>query len=231
MLEGGADAVAPFNFVHKATPVKRQYPCGSCGHHSAIEVYETVLAIHGKGLKAYSVQQLIDCVPHGAPWTNWGCKGSFPGQNLRWLSQHGAVPNAQYPYKASQGKCRKPNGPAPKLKGIVELSTFNTRPLNENSMISALKQYGPLSIVVDIHSHGEVWAHYSHGILPASHCSSRSGSATHAVTVFGYGVSGGQKYWLVRNHFGSSWGEKGYIRLQFGHNTCGVANWVIAAKF
>jgi hypothetical protein len=49
-------------------------------------------------------------------------------------------------------------------------------------------------------------------------------STDHAVTVVGYGTSGGIPYWLIKNSWGSSWGEAGYIRLQRGVGMCGIGS-------
>ena len=49
----------------------------------------------------------------------------------------------------------------------------------------------------------------------------------HGVAIVGYGNQSGEGYWLVRNSWGSSWGDKGYIKMatqdKSGHGTCGIA--------
>lgn len=42
----------------------------------------------------------------------------------------------------------------------------------------------------------------------------------HAVIITGWGVSGGQEYWIVKNSWGTGWGENGYFRINFG--LCGI---------
>jgi aminopeptidase C len=45
----------------------------------------------------------------------------------------------------------------------------------------------------------------------------------HAVVAVGYN-NAGTPYWIVRNSWGTSWGESGYIRMAKGRNMCGIAD-------
>lgn len=83
-------------------------------------------------------------------------------------------------------------------------------------MAAQLHKYGPMSISVD----ASAWQYYRGGVLRASACGRR---LDHAVQLVGFNV--GHGYWIVRNSWGERWGEHGFIRLQFGHNTCGMSDY------
>jgi C1A family cysteine protease len=79
----------------------------------------------------------------------------------------------------------------------------------------------PVSIAIA--SRSSVYRFYKSGIINSSYCGTR---VDHAVLVVGYGSSNGQRYWIIKNSWGSSWGEKGYQRVAMttGSNAgiCGI---------
>ena len=88
-------------------------------------------------------------------------------------------------------------------------------------MKSALAKQ-PLAVAVDAES--SAWNNYSSGVLDTSRCGT---SLDHAVLVTGWGhdSKSGLDYWMVKNSWGTRWGDKGYIKLAAqadGHGICGV---------
>jgi len=77
----------------------------------------------------------------------------------------------------------------------------------------------PLS--VSIEADRSVFGNYRSGIFNSSSCGT---SLDHATNVVGWGSSGSTDYWIMRNSWGTSWGEKGYMRLEIvsGHGICGI---------
>jgi len=90
---------------------------------------------------------------------------------------------------------------------------------NEDAMVAALNDKGPLSVALD----ATYWSFYSGGIYDSS-CSSER--MNHGVLLVGYGSENGTGYWIIKNSWADDWGEKGYLRLIRGKNKCGVNNFV-----
>merc|ERR1711988_898989 len=84
-----------------------------------------------------------------------------------------------------------------------------------------MMKHGPLSICVD----AMPWQTYTGGILKnAANCPGGQMDLDHCVQVVGYNKSGATPYWIVRNSWAESWGEKGFIYLEMGKNMCGIAD-------
>ena len=85
--------------------------------------------------------------------------------------------------------------------------------------MNAVASVGPIAVSVDASN----WHSYESGVFAG--CNQQNPDVDHAVTLVGYGEENGQKYWLVRNSWGTSWGENGYIKLEKfgeGKEPCGT---------
>merc|ERR1712194_337196 len=97
---------------------------------------------------------------------------------------------------------------------VTKITDYSVISQDEDQIAAALAQYGPLSIGID----ADPFQTYKSGVLDVS-CGSQ---LDHGVAIVGYGVDNGKKYWKVRNSWGSSWGEGGYIRIVRGKGECGL---------
>jgi len=196
----------------KCTAVKDQGQCGSCWAFATTENIESVWHIHGHPLIDMAPQEIVDCDTEMD-----GCGGGDPEQAYLFVVSEGGLDTEKsYPYTAQNGPCRfKPADVAAKIKG--ETNGFGG---SENQMAANLAATAPFSIIVD----ASKWQFYTGGILKATQCGH---TLDHAVIASGYSLT--DKYWNVRNSWGTGWGEKGYIRLEFGHNTCGLTTEVLTS--
>lgn len=103
---------------------------------------------------------------------------------------------------------------------------------NEADLKAAVANIGPIAISVDMTGTSAIRGYYS-GVYTSTVCSNEPEKATHAMTVVGYGTtSTGQDYWIVRNSWGTKWGDNGYIKwARNKNNMCGIANWGIYPVF
>jgi len=192
--------------------VKNQGQCGSCWAFGTVAALEGQTAIKKGNLPDCSEQQLVDCDRQSS-----GCQGGLPDFANQYIAQQGSNgldTQSSYPYTARDGTCDT----SKTQDGQNVCATINGHtnvPQGESSLQQAVGTVGPITIGVN----ASPWSSYAGGIYDDSSCSAR---LNHAVAAVGYDTN--QNYWIVRNSWGSSWGEQGYIRMVMGKNMCGLSN-------
>ncbi|RDX60395.1 Senescence-specific cysteine protease SAG39, partial [Mucuna pruriens] len=197
------------------TPVKNQGACGCCWAFSAVAATEGIHALSAGKLISLSEQELVDCDTKGM---DQGCEGGLMDDAFKFIIQnHGLDTEANYPYKGVDGKCNA------KEEAIhtVTITGYEDVPANNEKALQIAVANQPVSVAIDASSSG--FQFYKSGVFTGS-CGTE---LDHGVTAVGYGVSDGTEYWLVKNSWGTEWGEEGYIRMQRGVNAeeglCGIA--------
>jgi len=196
------------------TPVKDQGQCGSCWAFSTVENIESMYCMKNKidctTFAPLSPQEIVDC-----DTTDQGCDGGDPPTAYAFVMQEGGLEDdSDYPYTAADGTCAFQSN---LVKVTITNWQYATTNSDEPTMQNNLVSWGPLSICVD----AEPWQDYTSGIMMASDCSN---SLDHCVQLVGYDMTNSTPFWIVRNSWGLDWGENGYIRLQYGQDTCGCAD-------
>jgi len=194
------------------TPVKNQQQCGSCWAFSTTGSTEGAHAIKTGNLVSLSEQQLVDC---STAQGNQGCNGGMMDQGFQYIiTNNGITTEAAYPYTAADGTCNTNVQPAATLSSFVDVTSGS-----ETALLAAVN-IGPVSIAIEADQ--QCFQFYSGGILSDPSCGMQ---LDHGVLVVGYGTDSATNtpYWIVKNSWGASWGESGYIRLIRGTNECGVA--------
>jgi len=186
------------------TPIKNQGQCGSCWSFSTTGSIEGQNYLKHNKLSSFSEQELVDC----SKGTNQGCEGGDMDAAFEWIESNGLCYESAYPYTAADGTCQESSCTAEvQVTGYTDISQGNTDDLK-----TAIGTKGPISVAVNANF---FWQLYSGGIFDHS-CN--PSDLDHGVLAVGYGSN----YWKVKNSWGESWGESGYIRLKDG-NTCGIA--------
>jgi C1A family cysteine protease len=209
-------------------PIKDQGQCGSCWAFSTISVIESAWAIAGNPLTSFSEQEIVDCStgcsnepPYGNV-CNQGCNGGWPWNAFVDVVSWGGVElESKYVYTAQTGTCKRTaNGPATApISNYTCLSHTQGAPADEDDMAAFLAANGPISIAMD----AGILETYTGGIIKPTAGECSQVQLDHAIVIVGYDFTGPTPYWIVRNSWGTSWGEKGYFRIVKGTNACGLA--------
>ena len=228
-VKGTNAAPAAFDWRDKGyvSPVKDQAACGSCWAFAAVANLEGLYYGKKKKMVTMSEQMLVDCDTYDS-----ACNGGLMERTFTWLKENGGImTDADYPYVAYKKTCA--SDPSKyvdmKINGYKKLgpSTLGWTPVDENEIKEFLYETGPLAIALNaspLHS-------YTGGIVDRTSSQCSTYGINHAVTMVGYGHDDAQNkdYWIIKNSWGKSWGEKGYFRIRRGNGTCGVNCYITTA--
>lgn len=200
------------------SPVQDQGLCGSCWAFSSMGALEAQMKKRTGVLIPLSPQNLVDCsISDG----NLGCRGGYISKAFKYVIRNNGVDSEKsYPYEHQDGKCRY------SVKGKAgHCSNYHIIPEgDERALQAVVASVGPVAVAVNAMLPS--FHQYRGGLYSAPDCNPRF--TNHAVLVVGYGTDRGQDYWLVKNSWGTQWGEEGFIRLARNkHNLCGIASFAI----
>lgn len=194
--------------------VGRQEKCGACWAFASAAAVEGQHFRKTGRLIPLSPQNLLDCVD---PNERNKCGGGSLHRAFEYIKKNGIDTDKSYPYKAVGGSCKfKRRSVGATIQDYEDVAEGN-----ENKLKEAIATIGPITVAVDS-SHSS-FEFYSSGIYYEPKCSSKN--LDHAVLAVGYGTDqNGQDYYIIKNSWGTDWGENGYMRLARNrHNHCGVA--------
>ena len=173
---------------------------------------------HGESYNyVLSPEQLLQCVT-----ASNGCDGGSVDDAYQYLQSYGLEQNNNYPYTSFYGTTGGPCAYNANL-GVVRVGGYFTQLSgSESCMADYVQQTGPITVCV---AASEAWYSYSGGIMHSSSCPANT--PNHCMQAVGVKPSSYSGYWKLRGNFGSQWGEGGYIRISYNHNTCNIESYPI----
>ncbi|XP_058545677.1 cathepsin W isoform X1 [Neofelis nebulosa] len=217
--------------------VKKQESCSCCWAMAAAGNIEALWGIKYRQSVELSVQELLDCGRCGD-----GCRGGFVWDAfITVLNNSGLASEKDYPF---QGQVKPHRCLAKKHKKVAWIQDFIMLPDNEQKIAWYLATQGPITVTINM----KLLKLYKKGVIEATPTSCDPFLVDHSVLLVGFGKSesvadrragaaGAQPqsrrsipFWILKNSWGTKWGEKGYFRLYRGNNTCGITKYPLTAR-
>jgi C1A family cysteine protease len=198
------------------TPVKNQGQCGSCWAFSSTGAMEGAWYIAKNKRVSLSEQQLIDC---SKKYDNKGCHGGLMDNAFLFTIDNAICSEEEYPYTASSSV-------APSCKKCSPISFFtNCYDVEANNQIQLQYAVSMTPVSIAIEADTTLFQSYSSGVITDETCGT---NLDHGVLIVGYGIESNIPYWLVKNSWGTEWGDEGYVKIKRSSSTndkgiCGIA--------
>jgi xylem cysteine proteinase len=190
------------------TAVKDQGQCGACWSFSTTGALEGLYFIQKGTLISFSEQQLMDC---SSSYGNQGCNGGLMDDAFQYVEAKGIMKESDYSYKGKTGTCKWNSS-----KVVFKTTGYSDVTANSTTQLKAALNKGPVSVAIEADQ--SVFQSYTGGIITSTSCGT---NLDHGVLAVGYN---GTSYIIVKNSWGPTWGESGFVRIgqASGAGICGI---------
>ncbi|KAH3711271.1 dipeptidyl peptidase 1-like [Dreissena polymorpha] len=206
--------------VNYVSPIRDQGDCGSCYAFGSMGLYEARERVFTNNTvqKVYSTQDVVSCSQYSQ-----GCDGGFPYLIAgKYGQDFGLIEEECFPYEGKDMECIKTACARKYTRDYYYIGGYYGA-CNEPLMRAELVKNGPIAVSFEVY--GDFMA-YKSGIY--HHITGLEGKfnpweiTNHVVLVVGYGEEQGVPYWIVKNSWGTSWGEDGFFRIRRGTDECSI---------
>lgn len=190
------------SWINVLTPVKDQGKCNACYAFSGLGAVEAQYSAKSGIKESLSEQEIIDCSTE-----NEGCVGGQPYLVYKYIMERGVSRTADYPFKGKKGVCERPTfgNFFQKVTGYLFVNK------GVLAIMRALK-FGPVTII----GYASVGLKfYYNGLYEGQGCKEGQ-TPNHSALVYGYNLRTDKPYFMVKNGWGSNWGEGGLFKLKIG---------------
>lgn len=204
------------------TPVKNQAQCGGCWAFSSTGATEGALFLSSGKLTSLSEEQLIQCENKQHGGSDMGCNGGLMDSAFEWYAKgNGPCTEAAYPYTSGSGTTGECKGTS-FCKSVA--SVGGHKDVQTEAQLMAAVDIGPVSIAVEADK--SVFQSYKKGVVDSKACGKQ---LDHGILLVGYGTAStfyhpAKQYWKIKNSWGETWGENGYVRFVRDKDQCGIAD-------
>ena len=203
------------------TPIRDQGSCGSCwafASAAALEASRLIAANTPNTELNLAEQILVSCSGAG------DCNGGYINTAADFMRNVGLPVETCYPYTAANGTCS--NACANYQSSTHKIQSWNWVSTTSNTTVDSLKSavytYGPLLTTMDVYAD---FFYYHSGVYTYTSGTYQGG---HAVLIVGYDDPG--QYFIVKNSWGTGWGESGYFKIGYSelNSVVNFGDWTIS---
>ena len=202
--------------LNRVTTPSNQGDCGDCFAYAsaaAIEYWYSYLKNMKSHIPKFSVWELAQCTSRNNK-PNTMCDGGL----MEYIFDYGEHFALSFDKEYKRNSCRNTGA----IQSHLQIIDYDVQSIEDNRHIEdhiphLLHKYGPITVGIDTNNHNI--DNYVGGTFPEHLCGD---DIDHAVAIVGYTDT----EYIIKNSWGTDWGEKGFFRLKRGVNACGIGRYV-----